>query len=343
VYVAVDRAEWAHAHPALPGDESWRVTTGSATNFLEDRGFASPEELEDYGIPEVHWAAPASFATANSMSTTAGKAMLQLHAEELEIAQAEAMQHRHATLDDRSTGINHGLADMAIHGDWCLDKLDNPTPDDFDQALPQVAHKLKETPEGEHESFDTLRSMAVGVLADPARALALLTGGEAPTPVKQIVLYLHLSDLALLGLNPVGRNETNGRPTLEQQIRAWCARTDTHLTVKPVIDLNVDETVEAYEIPDRIRERTALRHPTCVFPWCTRPARRCDCDHCVAYAAGGATCDHNIAPLCRHHHRLKTHAGWRYTQVAHRVFLWTDPHHQRLLRDPDGTTNLTPD
>ncbi|MEO5662330.1 MAG: hypothetical protein ABIR39_03530, partial [Nocardioides sp.] len=43
-------------------------------------------------------------------------------------------------------------------------------------------------------------------------------------------------------------------------------------------------------------------------------------DHIVAFnhddpTSGGASCDCNIAPLCRHHHQLKTHAGWRYTPL----------------------------
>ena len=49
--------EWAHAHPALPGDESWKVTPAMAKNVLEDTGHSSVEEFEDYGIPPVHWAA----------------------------------------------------------------------------------------------------------------------------------------------------------------------------------------------------------------------------------------------------------------------------------------------
>ena len=45
-------------------------------------------------------------------------------------------------------------------------------------------------------------------------------------------------------------------------------------------------------------------------PGCRRPASQCDLDHVVAYPAGG-TCADNLAPLCRYHHRLKTHANWR--------------------------------
>ena len=89
------------------------------------------------------------------------------------------------------------------------------------------------------------------------------------------------------------------------------------VTVKPVVDLAEHVSVEAYEVPDRIAEPVALRDISCVFPWCTRPARRlrpdehpCDNDHPVPYHQGGPTCSCQIAPLCRRHHRLKTHGGW---------------------------------
>ena len=49
---------------------------------------------------------------------------------------------------------------------------------------------------------------------------------------------------------------------------------DTHLTVKPVIDLAYHVHVDAYEVPDRIKVRLALRDRTCVIPWCSpRPHR----------------------------------------------------------------------
>lgn len=84
-----------------------------------------------------------------------------------------------------------------------------------------------------------------------------------------------------------------------------------------------------------------------MFPWCTKPAQACDHDHVVPFnhddpAAGGASCDCNIAPLCRHHHQLKTHAGWRYTPVETGTWLWADPHGQQFLRDRDGTLDVTP-
>ena len=150
-------------------------------------------------------------------------------------------------------------------------------------------------------------------------------------------------EAAVAGLDPVGRNETTHRPALTETIRTWCGRTDRHLTLTPVIDLHDHVAVDAYEIPDRLADRISLAQPTCVFPWCTRPSRQCDCDHRIPHATGGPTCECNLAPLCRHHHRLKTHAGWTYTRIEPGVYLWTEPHGQRFLRDPDGTTDLTTD
>ncbi|SDG44407.1 HNH endonuclease [Klenkia brasiliensis] len=57
--------------------------------------------------------------------------------------------------------------------------------------------------------------------------------------------------------------------------------------------------------------RARDRH--CRFPGCRRTARACDADHVTPHSRGGPTCVRNLALLCRHHHRLKTHApGWRF-------------------------------
>ena len=38
-----------------------------------------------------------------------------------------------------------------------------------------------------------------------------------------------------------------------------------------------------YAVPDRLREQVVQRDRTCLFPWCSRPARRCQVDHVVPY------------------------------------------------------------
>ena len=65
-----------------------------------------------------------------------------------------------------------------------------------------------------------------------------------------------------------------------------------------------------YRIPADLRRLVTLTAPTCVAPGCSVPAARCDLDHRVPWPAG-PTCSCNLAPLCRTHHRMKTHRGWR--------------------------------
>ncbi len=110
-----------------------------------------------------------------------------------------------------------------------------------------------------------------------------------------------------------------------------------NVTVKPVVDLADHIHVEAYEAPDRLKDQNALVDVHCVFPHCTKPARRCDTDHVQPYAHGGATSSTNTAPLCRRHHRAKTHSPWDYTVIDRGTYLWTSPNGLRLIRDHLGT------
>jgi len=113
--------------------------------------------------------------------------------------------------------------------------------------------------------------------------------------------------------------------------------------VKPVIDLNEHIHVEGYEVPDRLREQTELRDHACVFPWCTRAARQCQCDHVIPHNRGGPTCSCNIAPLCQRHHRLKTHTTWTYTVLEPGTYLWSSPHGYQFLTGTDGTLDVSRD
>ena len=56
----------------------------------------------------------------------------------------------------------------------------------------------------------------------------------------------------------------------------------------------------------------------------------------------GPTATWNLAPLCRFHHRLKTHTAWRYDMFDNGVFEWTSPHGHRYRRDPSGTAPIDP-
>lgn len=81
----------------------------------------------------------------------------------------------------------------------------------------------------------------------------------------------------------------------------------------------------SYRPPAELADLVRARDETCVMPTCGARAQYCDLDHTVPFEHGGATAPGNLGALCRHHHLLKTHAGWRLEQPEPGEFTWTTP------------------
>ncbi len=221
---------------------------------------------------------------------------------------------------------------------------------DLETALQDRATELRVL--GCAESLPVRRSIALGDLArahamlDFEQAAASSEEGSAPRAVRRrrVVLHVHLSAQAVTGPatddHGVGRLGNTGGPVTAEQVRAWCGAAGA-VTVRPVLDLAGDVHVGAYEVPDRVREQVEVRDLHCVFPHCTRPAQRCDAEHVVAWPTG-PTASSNLAPVCRRHHRHKTHHGWSYEVLVPGSYLWTSPVGLRYLRLPSGTHDLNP-
>lgn len=95
----------------------------------------------------------------------------------------------------------------------------------------------------------------------------------------------------------------------------------THPDTGAVLSVGRDR----YRLPEDLRRAVQLRDVTCRFPGCRRPARRCDVDHVVAWADGGATADCNLECLCEKHHRLKHAMGWTPTLEPDGAVRWRSP------------------
>lgn len=88
--------------------------------------------------------------------------------------------------------------------------------------------------------------------------------------------------------------------------------------------------------PDReTAERVVHRDRVCRFPGCRRPARQCDLDHRIPYDEGGPSTYDNLDVLCRFHHRIKTHAGWRAIRLPGNRMRWTSPLGAELIDEPE--------
>jgi hypothetical protein len=221
------------------------------------------------------------------------EALVRFDPEQAEKRRQESADNRHVTIYRNQVGF-----DGTVHLQGELDLADAL---DLDTALSDGAARLAEL--GCTDSLDARRAHALG-------ELARRTDPTLPLPGREVVLNVHVTEVALDSDCEdihLARVENTRSFVSVDQVRTWCGEPGTTITVRPVLDLKEHLSGTAYETPDRLAEQSALIDETCVFPWCTRPARGTDCDHVVPHADGGSMCSCNIARLCRRHHRLKTH------------------------------------
>lgn len=125
----------------------------------------------------------------------------------------------------------------------------------------------------------------------------------------------------------------------EEVFQRWLA---THgVKVTRVIDLNRKHAVDRHDPPPWMRDQVRERDRHCVFPGCEVPAEQCDCDHIIPYDENGPPGQTNpdaLGCLCRMHHLLKTHYGWRYGRLSDGAYLWVSPTGHCYRVDQSGTT-----
>ena len=69
---------------------------------------------------------------------------------------------------------------------------------------------------------------------------------------------------------------------------------------------------DSYATPDLIKAYINGRDGHCRYPGCSRPASKCQKDHCVDFKKGGPTAAWNLVNLCQHHHNIKTDKRAKY-------------------------------
>jgi hypothetical protein len=163
----------------------------------------------------------------------------------------------------------------------------------------------------ETRTMDQLRADVVLDLLDP---IAHRPGSESRRG--SVVMTVDLATLA--GLADSSGDLGGFGPVIADIARrvAEASRTDEWRFVVTDEDrrpLHTGITRRRPTAPDRRTIETMF--PTCVFPGCRIPASQCDLDHTTPWADGGQTSPYNLAPLCRHDHRVRHRAGWSYQRT----------------------------
>ncbi len=280
-----------------------------------------------------------------------------------------AIADHDAAMDARKVEVHHeegapGTSEVFM----TLDTADAVA---FDHTVSTMAATMRSL--GHEGELGVRRAHAVGVLADPQKALDLLAAADVGDPERGVdpeadpavcvaedvahgpadpfrtpsgsggeaVLVFHVTDRDLLDdTRGVAHSPTLG-PVLTGRLRSWllCAG---QVTVTPVVDLDpaAHPPVDAHDPPARMAEMVRLRDEACVYPRCGRPSVRCDLDHTEEYVPmdeggpPGQTRPANLAPLCRRHHRAKTFGDFTYRRLDDGSYEWTLPSGVTIRSDP---------
>ena len=114
-------------------------------------------------------------------------------------------------------------------------------------------------------------------------------------------------------------------PAIGEPVIRWAAGLRAKLQLLETWPCGHARQSAGYVPPGPLRHLIGVRQRTCAHPGCRRPAARCDIDHTVPYDQGGRTCECNLAPLCRRHHRAKQAPGWHLEQPEPGRMIWRTP------------------
>ncbi len=173
-------------------------------------------------------------------------------------------------------------------------------------------------------SMDNRRADALGEIA--AKVLADLADFYKPQR-KPITVNITMDLETALGLanNPAILKDYGPIPaSIARELAAdgkW-----RRFIADPVTGTLLDYGRETYEPPQQLRDFLMARDRICRFPGCRRPGHMTDIDHSQSWESGGSTSAANLGLLCRRHHRMKTHGGWKLESHADGSCTWTSPH-----------------
>ena len=219
---------------------------------------------------------------------------------------------------------------------------------------------------GDDTTLDERRVLAVLILANPHQAVQLLqeyaawraaqsegstepSDGSPESPsidpatlLPAVMLFVHM----YAGPEPTGVARVEGTgPVTHHWVREMLGP-QARFTVQPVLDLEGQAPVDAYDVPDRHRQAVHLMTPADTFPFASNTSRKQQIDHTEPYRhgadrPGGQSRVGNYGPMTPFHHRVKTFGKWTVKQPFPGLYLWRDPHGAVYLVDHTGTRRVS--
>lgn len=219
------------------------------------------------------------------------------------------LAERHARArDDRRVWVEHTADGMA----WLSALL--PTDDAHrvfaavDQLAGHIVSAEDEPRTRAQARADVLVDLVAGRLGSPAG-----TGAPSDGRSTSVSVAVTVPVLTLLGVSEEPGTLDGIHPIDAETARRLAAHAPsfTRLLTHPVSGAVLAVDRGTYRVPRDLRRWVQALHPTCTFAGCGRRTRDCDLDHIEPHGRGGPTSAANLAPLCRHHHRVRHRTLWR--------------------------------
>ena len=193
--------------------------------------------------------------------------------------------------------------------------------------ITQQAKALKNADSADTRTLDQIRADLVAemvlTVAPDAQTGEGLSDGFGGLGAIRAIVNVTVPALALAGVTDEPAELVGRRPVDPATARALAVHATgwDRVLADPITGCVL--AVDRYTPSADMKRFLRARDQHCRFPGCRQPAHRCDRDHSLDFALGGATDVCNLACLFKRHHTLKGETAWTVRQLGGGVLGWT--------------------
>jgi hypothetical protein len=316
--IDVARVLVSHLPNTISALASGEISTAHANVIAKETATAIRNGLSEEGIFRVEQAALAyaEFHTPGQVATKVKTTIAKFSPEEFEEIVDRARDSRRVSCYPEADGMATVVAILPAEDAQTVMK-----------SIEAYILKRNQDDEGDAEwsmlSADMKRADALTYIA--SQALASMADDVRPhrRPIS-IGVAVDLQTLLGLAENP-GQLAGYGAIPASVARRLAADGNWQRFISDPTTGNLLDFGREKYTPPQELVDYLLARDRVCRFPGCRRTGQSSDIDHALSWESGGETNPANLGLLCRRHHRMKTHGGWKLESNADGSCTWESP------------------
>ena len=316
--IDVARVLVGHLPNTISALSSGEISTAHATVIARETATAIKNGLSEEAVFRVEQTAlaHAEFHTPGQVATKVKTTIAKLAPEEFEEIVDRARDSRRVSCYPEADGMATVVAILPAEDAQTVMKsieayiLKRNQENEVDAEWSMLSADMKRA-----DALTAIASQALGAMAEDVR------------PHRRPITISVAVDLpTLLGLaeNP---GQLAGYGAIPASVARKLAADGTwqRFVSDPTTGNLLDFGREKYIPPQELVDYLLARDRTCRFPGCRRSGQLADIDHAHSWESGGETNPANLGLLCRRHHRMKTHGGWKLMSNADGSCTWESP------------------